>query len=170
MKNAKTHYEKGIKHEDAGRLEKAIAEFRLSAQDDPSNIEVYEHLADCLQELDREPEAVELWQEVVRAYPDSPRVHSDLGIAFGQNGQDVETLVEYYMALELGSDDAHIYFNIGLALMNLDRYEEAITICLNAVNRFPDEGRIHSILGDAYKWSHRYVEAISSYEKSYQCR
>lgn len=68
----------GQAHWECGQLNEAVAAFQRVIELDPVQIGVRERLARALQDLDRHPEALEVWRELLRRAPQRVSVYRGL--------------------------------------------------------------------------------------------
>ncbi len=78
----------GLKAE--GRVDEAIAEYRVAAALNPAMPQVHYNLGIALQERGRMAEAIAALREAVRLAPDDPRALNNLGVALGLAGASGE--------------------------------------------------------------------------------
>jgi tetratricopeptide (TPR) repeat protein len=114
----------------------------------------------------RTPEAVQLYEEVLRIDPDSPQAHLDLGVALAQAGKMQEALGHYEQALRLNPDIAEAHYNLGSALYQLGRLQEAIKEFEAALRLRPDYAEAHVNLGNSLLTQGRMQDGIAHYEQA----
>ncbi len=87
----------------------------------------------------RMPEAIRVFEYVVRIKPDYAEGHNDLGFAFWQVGKQPEAIREYEHALLLKPDYADAHLTLGTALTTLGRPEDAIRHCEEALRIYSSQ-------------------------------
>lgn len=95
----------------------------------------------------------------------SPQIY--LGDAYLYQNKFNEAIQEYDAALSLVSEDSHIYYQRGLAKLNLQIYEGAIADLTSAIEKdntqFPGS---YVLRGIAYSAIGQYDKALADYEKA----
>ncbi|MBM3245694.1 MAG: tetratricopeptide repeat protein, partial [Candidatus Omnitrophica bacterium] len=86
-----------------------------------------------------------------------------LGDIYFQKLQYEKAIDSYQTALALGKEDAVIYNDIGLALIQLERYREATTYLEKAFSRDPGNVNIHYSLASAYRDAGLSSKALAEY-------
>ena len=110
--------------------------------------------------------ALTIWQDTVAKRPDSPRAHSNLGIALRERRRLPEAISQYEQALRLQPDYAEAHYNLGIALLQLGQPQAAIEHWEQAVRIKPDLAEAHYNLGNALLQAGRAQEAISHLEQA----
>jgi tetratricopeptide (TPR) repeat protein len=121
------------------------------------------------------PEAIRVFENVVRIKPDYAEGHHDLGMALWQAERRQEAMQEYEYALRLKPDYAEAEDTLGTALVKTGRpedaiphYEEAIRIYSNLSSRAIKYGYVaaHVNLGNALLTQGKAQEASVHYEEA----
>ena len=73
---------------------------------------------------------------------------------------------DYIHALKLTPNDPNIYNNLGILLIKLHKYQEAITCFKKAIKINSNFETAHNNLGNAYQELGKYQEAISCYQRA----
>jgi tetratricopeptide (TPR) repeat protein len=122
------------------RKRKLQAQERMAQQDNGTAQRILEHLVDAgtqdsevLNQLgnlyqlsDRQAEAVELYQTVLRLNPNLVATQSNLGGALVRMGRHADALKMLQKALRANAQIPQLQYNMGSALYELQRYEEAL--------------------------------------------
>ncbi len=77
------------------------------------------------QEAGRTDKAIEVLRGALRASPQSPELHSELGLALARRGDFADAVAEYRIALQTRPDIAQLHLNMANALEKLNQYAEA---------------------------------------------
>lgn len=135
------------------------------AREDPTPLN-YVGVVDYLS--GRTTEAMEIWQSIVQRYPTFGPAHSNLGVAYQQQGKIDQALLEYKLAIELDPPGAiGAYNNIAEIYMNRGELEEAIQYFNLAIELDPAQSAIPlANLGHCYTCLGRREEALRAYEES----
>jgi serine/threonine-protein kinase len=92
-------------------------------------------------------EAVRFYQAALALRPQSPVVHSNLGVALKDKGQMDEAIAEYRQAIRLNKDFPAAHLNLGNALRDKGQLDEAIAEHREAIRLNKDEPLAHCNLG-----------------------
>lgn len=101
-----------------------------------------------------------------KTHPGSQYVQSLLGIVHLMYGRPAEALRCYKKALAKDPRNPDVLYNMGHALMELERYEEALTQFSRLTAQYPQHGLGWHMLGEASRLSGRPEEALLAYEKA----
>ncbi|HEY3053598.1 MAG TPA: tetratricopeptide repeat protein, partial [Thermoanaerobaculia bacterium] len=82
--------------------------------------------------------------------PANARYYNSLGNVYYESQYLERALESYRRARELEPSNPLYWTNIAACLVELARYDEAITILADAANRFPNDAEIASLLAEAY--------------------
>lgn len=90
-----------------------------------NNLENYKQVAHLYYKYDYIEKAKLLLEEIISAAPGDPSLLNMLGIVYRRMGQQDLAIEQYRKALELDKEDSGIYFNLGRALHDSGKMEEA---------------------------------------------
>ena len=108
-------------------------------------------------------EAVETYQQALKANPKSPIIHNKMGIAFHQQLQ-LDLAQRYYeRSVRLDKQYSEAVNNLGTIFYARGSYRRAISSYKKALILAPSSASIHSNLGTAYFARKRYQEASEEY-------
>ena len=122
------------------------------------------NLGNILYEVNRIPEAMDLFKQASRIKP--AIAHYSLGNALMGKGRTSEAIEEYRRALRINPDYAEAYNNLGSALLLAGRTSEAIDQFEQALRINPGYAEAHNNLGNALVQTGRALEAIDHYKKA----
>ncbi len=111
-------------------------------------------------------EAVDAYQEALKAQPKSYVLYNKLGIAYHQQLQLAQAQRCYERAIKLDNKYAEAINNLGTIYYAQKRYRRAISSYKKALSLNPDSASIHSNLGTAYFARKRYKEASVEYAEA----
>lgn len=95
--------------------------------------------------------AIDLHRELLRTDSDNASAHYHLGYAYGQQERHQEEIKEYRKAVQLGLEDADLFFNLGMVLMETrGSTAEALEAFRAAVRRDRSKEEYFVGLGLAY--------------------
>jgi len=84
---------------------------------------------------------VSLWRDVVSKSPMKPRAHAMLADALNRSGDDDGAVTEYRLAMDRADDDIFLRHqvptNLAIALLNLRRVDEAVSVLRSALAAAP---------------------------------
>ncbi len=110
--------------------------------------------------------AKQLWQRCVELAPDDERFRVNLAsVAMGQ-GDSQAAIDALEPLVQDGQQSADVLLHYGMALNNLGRSEEAVEIMSQAVERYPNSGAHHSVLGQSQLKQGDLEAGIASLEKA----
>ncbi|MCP4592732.1 MAG: tetratricopeptide repeat protein, partial [bacterium] len=110
--------------------------------------------------------AAYLLGEALRYKPESPAVHTRLGVALAAQGELPEAKVRFDEALELDPEFAPAHYHLGMLMASLGRTETAEAHLRRAAELEPRRGRAHFQLGLVLARVGRSDEAIDAYRKA----
>jgi tetratricopeptide (TPR) repeat protein len=132
--------------------------------------DVYHNAGQAMQQLDRIPEAEELFQQALRLNPNSIDSHAKLGNIFLQEGKVSEALAHYEQVLSMYPNSAEAHYYCGLALMELGKVPEAVEQYEQTLRIKPDFVEAHLNLGVELEKLGRTTDAIRHYEETLRIR
>jgi tetratricopeptide (TPR) repeat protein/serine/threonine protein kinase len=172
-----------------GRLDQAVAEYRAAIRARPDFALAHYLLGLALWSRGKLDEGLAELRETVRCEPDDPLAHFAIGIVLRDRGRLDDAMVEYRAAIRLLkdhpalpfgfgprpwqiSDPAAIpapgwpaapHFDLGLALWQKGRFDEALAEYREAVRIKPDYAEARLALGNALKDTGRTDDALAEY-------
>jgi tetratricopeptide (TPR) repeat protein len=149
----------------AGRTQDAIEQFRVAIERVPETPELYNGLGMVLASAGRWPEAVQQYQEALRHKPNYGEAHSYLGMALVKIGQLDEGTKHLAQALRI-TPDARAYNNMGAALAEQGKYEEAIAQYKKALALKADFADAHMNLAVALANTGKAQEALDHIQRA----
>ena len=120
-------------------------------------------------------ETISKFQKAVERNPTDGVAHSNLGVAYAQQGRWEDAIVEYKKALEINPRDAMAHFNLGCAYeynAQAIRYgegfraDEALSEYKEALEINPHYTDTHNNLGRLYFKTGQYSEAVEEFKKA----
>jgi protein O-GlcNAc transferase len=110
-------------------------------------------------------EAATFYEEILRSHPDQPDALYLLGCVAYQSGDNVRACELFRKALTTAPDQPRYYHALGLALMRLDRFDEAETNLLRAI-ALADLPEFKNSLGVLQARRGRLTEALAAYRQA----
>jgi len=114
----------------------------------------------------RVPEAVQVFEEVLRLQPDFTDAHFQLGNALCKLGKVDEAVAQYQEALRIDPRHADAHYNLGYALFQMGEWEQAVEQYKQALRLKPDNAAAHEYLGDALVRQGKVAEALPHYQQA----
>ena len=108
-------------------------------------------------------DAERIYHEMVKAHPDEPRLHMNLGLAMHSAGKYREAIPEFERFLKAHPQPGPAHLLIGVAQLKLRRHCEAIP-SLETARKWQASPQVLIELGDAYFGCKRYADAARTFE------
>ena len=131
----------------AGRLDAAAAQYRRVLQIEPSHVEALTGLADALETLGRNDEAMLLLEEAVKRSPLCGTLRSRLADAFHAQGHLARAIEAYGKAIDLEPNLAGSWWGLGCAFASLGDHASAVESFRHLIALQPDHGMALHNLG-----------------------
>jgi len=172
---AAEHANKGVKLEQAGAYEEAIAEFTKAIQLSPKDAPIYDDRGWAYHKLNRFPEAIEDFSKAIELAPKDYAGYSGRGVTLVAQNQNDAALVDLNKALELKPEDAQTLRFRAAAYRGLKQYELAIadyTAVLSKTDpNSSDQARLAAAdlfakRGYIYNLALRYENAINDFKEA----
>ncbi len=155
----------------------AAVEFREAIRLKPDDVQAHYHLGNALMGQRKLSESIAEFREAIRLKPDHAEAHCNLGHALRRQGDYAGSLAELIKGHELGSKDdgwqypsadwvAGGYSDLGLALSNQGRHNEAVAAGRTAVRLKPNSAIAHGNLGVALFHQGRVDAAIAEFREA----
>jgi tetratricopeptide (TPR) repeat protein len=109
-------------------------------------------------------EAERIYRELVKASPEDPGFHLNLGLALYSGGKYGQALPELQVYLKANPKSGPVYLVAGTAQLKLGRFCDAVPT-LEKARSWQASTKVFTELADAYHGCKRYLEAARLYEK-----
>jgi tetratricopeptide (TPR) repeat protein len=116
--------------------------------------------------LGRLSEVIAAGEKAIELAPAYATAHTNLGIAYYNQGMLDEAIAEWEEAIRLDPDNAPAHNNLGFAYLRQDRLDEATAEFKEAIRINPDYALAHINLGLAYRDLGQFDEAITEYQEA----
>lgn len=137
-REARAAFDRGLTDLEQGRFAEAAVELRRAYDATPGETPLLAfYLANALQRDGRPNEAIELYEQVVAAFPESGTVLNNYGFAWLQLGRYDRALPTLRDAVEAAPDNARAHLNLGLTYYGLSRFADALASWDRAVELDP---------------------------------
>ena len=163
---AAAHLGLGSTYHNMGRLADALDPLTAAVGLEPQNAVAHLNLGITLAALRRPEDAMIELNEAKRLNPQRARIHNEVGnVLHNSFGQMDGALAAYQEAARLDPTVPAVHHNIGLMLMRLGRFGQAIEPFTEALRLDPAYRNARYHLSHAYTQLGRYDDAIDSWTK-----
>jgi len=132
------HLNLGVLAERRGDPETAEAEYRAALRLGPRFVPALNNLAMLMHTQGKQPEAEELFRKILEIQPDFAAAHYSLGLLLAENPEKLsEAIIELETAARLDPSQSRVQYNLGLALQQQGKPEEAERALKSAVEIDP---------------------------------
>lgn len=156
------YYYAGTIYGDLGQKDKAKAYLKKVIDLDPFDFIAYNDLGSLCEEENDLDQAKKYLEKSIDLNPNYYLSHFNLGVVYKKTGDHDQALEEYTKAKDL-SDDIYIFLNMSAIYIEDQRYNQAIEILTEGINRNP-----HHILYYNRACSYRKLGNISQALKDYK--
>ncbi len=157
------YYMLGLSQWKAGRNQDAYAALKTAQERDPQHAKTSINLARVLLELNRPEEAMEEARKGADLDPLGGAAHRVLARAYHAAGETELAITTYHRAVRIDHEDAWAMNNLGLVLIEEERFAEALPPLARAVQLRGDVAAFHNNLGIALERTERSVAAAEAY-------
>jgi len=161
-------YALGVVHQNLGNRWKAAAQFRASAQLDPTYAEPYKALGDLYLTAPRRlfDEAIKAYGKAIELRSFYAEAHVGLGDALAAKGEVDAAVAAYQKGLDFNPMNAKVYVSLGkIYYSEKGLYYESVTAYKKAIDLDPGYLDARMGLADVYEDKGLYKEAIDEYRK-----
>ncbi|HZP37061.1 MAG TPA: tetratricopeptide repeat protein [Methylomirabilota bacterium] len=161
-------YALGVVHQNLGNRWKAAAQFRASAQLDPTYAEPYKALGDLYLTAPRRlfEEAIKAYSKAIELRPFYADAHVGLGDALAAKGEIDPAVAAYQKGLDFNPMNAKVYVSLGkIYYSEKGLYYESVTAYKKAIDLDPTYMDARMGLAEVYEDKGLYKEAIGEYRR-----
>ncbi len=166
--NASVLIELGAYYSSLEEKNKALDFFRKAVKQDPANYYYNMILAGLSKELDLKEEVLEIYNYLLKTYPEKVELYFELANVYGDNGeldkaiQSLDSLQKY-----TGVSDAITLNKFRLYNM-MDKKERAFEEIQSVIEKNPDNIRYKFLMGDLYLQDNQADKALDYYRQAKQ--
>ncbi len=120
------HHSLGWWHQQNGRIEEAIANYRIALEKRPGHAQITNRMGTAHEALGKIEEAEQYYRSALKKNPRHKHAMSNLALLMSRGGNHQEALGLFRNVVRLNPDFASAYSGMGIALYGLKRYEEAL--------------------------------------------
>ena len=164
--NASVLMELGAYYSSLNEKNMALGYFRKAVKYDPTNYYYNMILAGLSKELDLKEEVIDIYNYLLKTYPDKVELYFDLANVYGDNGeldkaiQSLDLLQKY-----TGVSDAITLNKFRLYNM-MDKKERAFEEIQSVIDKNPDNIRYKLLMGDLYLQDNQTGKALEYYNQA----
>jgi protein O-mannosyl-transferase len=149
-----------------GKIDDAIAHYRLALQMQPDSWDAEYNLGTALVGKGQADEAIPHCERAVGMRPTDPDAQVALGNALLQKGRIDDAIAHYQKALTLHPDHFLARYSLGHALLEKGELDAAIQVCRSALLLRASDADCHTTLAIALEEKGNPAEAIQHYQKA----
>ena len=154
--------------EKLGQTDDAMDEYRHAVELDPKLSLGYFRMARGLVTEGRNDEALSTLRDAVAHSPQDASLRLMLANALDRSGENAEA--EYRHVIDLKPDLWIAHFQLGRAMLNDGRFDQARDSLARAVTLAADKPQVHQALGSAYVGLGDHVRAVKSFDEAYRLK
>jgi Flp pilus assembly protein TadD len=160
------HSNQGYGHQQQGRLDEAVACYRMALNLKPDCPEAHNNLGTALAQQGLLEKAVQCFRKALGFKPDYPDAYTNLGTALQQQGLLQEAIACFRIALDLQPESPEAHNSLGCVLGKLGRSTEAVACYRRAIDLKPDYAEAHYNLGNVLRQQQRLDEAVVCFRRA----
>ncbi len=135
---------------DAGRYDRAIAEFTDAIELDPNAVDAYVGRGLAFINLDELEDALADFDIALELDPENSDAYNGRGLIFYYQDDNENAIEDYTLAIENDSENYIAYYNRGLVYFNQGDYDLAISDLTEAINIEPEDPDSFYLRGISY--------------------
>jgi protein O-mannosyl-transferase len=166
-KNCKVHFIMADIFTKQDRLDEAIRHYTEALRIKPDYVDALNGLGIALFKAERTDEAVSCYQKALEINPHAAEPRANLGVILAARGEFEEAIRHYRIAMAT-MDTPRIHIDLGYALMNLGRLEDAAAEYEKILIAEPGNVEVHNNLGIVFSRQGRFDEAIQHFSRAVQ--
>jgi tetratricopeptide (TPR) repeat protein len=148
--SAEPHNALGDYFKETGRIDEAIAQYRIGVRLSPQTPHIHANLGVAHAMKGRTAEAIEQIKTALLLWPGFTYAHDSLGVIYAQTGRYDEAVREFQIAVGLNPSFEDAYRHLGIAYGDMGHTDKAIEYLKKALDLNPDDVDAHNDLGIAY--------------------
>jgi serine/threonine protein kinase/tetratricopeptide (TPR) repeat protein len=149
----------------SGRREEAIQAYQKAIEVSPYYWFNWNALGTTYYRFGDNQKALEAFQRVTELEPRNAAAYRNMGAVYFQQDKWNECIPVFQKSLEFEQNSA-TYSNLGTAYFYLKRYDDALKMFEKAAEMNPNDETSVGNLADAYRWSGKKQEALTTYDRA----
>ena len=149
--SAAGHYYLGLAYLSKGNADASIAPLEQAIELGTAEADAYRYLGRALLATDQGTQAVDVLERGRAMFPTDEALEAELLNAYAATGQRDRAVAAYEQMLANDPDNALLLYNYGSTLLQLERFDDAITQLTRAVELDATNANAHYNLGAAYQ-------------------
>lgn len=166
-KNPYHYYCLGDIYQALGRYDEAIASFqeciKLNPRDEDPSHRLGHLYFDQLKDYER---ATESFRRAIEGSPKGAYLYNDLGVSLAASGYSDEALAAFKQAKDLDSEMREPYIALGMAYLNLKRYDDALSTFQEMIKLEPQNDAALTAIGKIFQHKKQPEQSIEFYLKA----
>ncbi len=159
------HYNLGVAFRQKGYYTEALREYRLALDRGEDRDLALQAMAEVHLLRKDTAAALELYDQLVAAHPDRPKLWNERGLALHQDSRHAEAAQSYRKAVEADPSYAIAYNNLGVAMYHLGDRDAAVDAFRQALEKSPGFVKARLNMALLLTKSRRYQLALEAYRK-----
>ncbi|MBT7875473.1 MAG: tetratricopeptide repeat protein [Verrucomicrobia bacterium] len=148
----------------AGEYAKALEQFKIAAEIDTENEEVFFNLGFAHARVGNTEEAIAAYQKTIEIFPDYGEAHNNLGNLFLKEKLFTRAIEHFKAGIEIDPEHAAAHNNLGTALSRQLKINEAVPHFVKATQIDDRYIQAWCNLGNAYTSQKRFKDALSAFQ------
>jgi tetratricopeptide (TPR) repeat protein len=164
--NARAHVNIGVLLEQEGKVEEAIAEYRIALAVEPDYSDAHFNLGVALVRLNRVDEAEQAFRDAIRLLPGDAPAHVNLANLLYRRSDWDAAMSEYADAVRIAPHDQGARLGLARTLAKKTRYDEAIAEYRRLLQIAPNSAVAHLDMANAYIRKGDFPTAIKEFREA----
>lgn len=139
-----------------------------SLEDSQTNSDIQNYIGCCLLRLEQYSEAISVFKNLIRQYPEWSRLVYNLGRVYLNQGDYRIAFTFFRKAVQMAPHDADAHYYLGVCYEKTEDFHHAICCYQEAVAIAPDEFEPHIGLSNCYDRTHDIEQALSESRTAFQ--
>lgn len=160
--------ERYLKARGPEQYRRAVADFKEILAADPTYGEAALYLARAYRDLQDYPDAEAAFKKAIEIDPDSVEARSTYGGMLFDTGNTDEAIRQLNQVLQYDKNHGMSWYILAQAYITKEMYKEGIDAARQAVRLTPGNAEAYYWLGEGYRHSSRWSDAVQAYQKYLQ--
>jgi tetratricopeptide (TPR) repeat protein len=160
--------EEGIIYHDKGDYDVAVAKYNNALELDKDNAFALMEKAMSLLHLQKYEESIQCCEKVIKIHPDDPRLNSlyvTYGTVYDALGNSKKSIQIYDKGIKRFPDYYQLYYNKGVTLAGIQKFDEAILCFQESVTINPEHASSHNGIARLENMDKKKIPALLAYSR-----